>query len=53
MVLCKKMAVVDNRGKLNTVDSGGYAFKRYFLFSFFRIAYLLTIVPERVSREAL
>lgn len=51
MVLCKKMAVVDNRGKLNTVDSGGYAFKRYF--SFFRIAYLLTIVPERVSREAL
>lgn len=45
------MAVVDNRGELNTVDSGGYAFKGIFFFFFlFRIAYLLTIVSVYIAR---
>lgn len=46
------MAVVDNRSELNTVDSGGYAFKGIFFFFFFlfRIAYLLTIVSVYIAR---
>lgn len=45
------MAVVDNRGELNTVDSGGYAFKGIFFF-FFSFSYSIPLDDrERVYRE--